>query len=104
MALLNQLCSYPFFFLVVPLSLKHILNFLNISSLSENTSSKIAFNDVLVTAGRDVVTKDISRLHGGWSMQDAFYVSYICFTVRKLLLLYIYFILYVTLPVTISEC
>ncbi|KAK7838488.1 protein shoot gravitropism 6 [Quercus suber] len=80
------------------LELCHILNFLNISSLSENTSSKIVFNDVLATAGRDVVAKDISRLPGGWSMQDAFYISYICFTVRKLLLLDIYFILSVTLP------
>ncbi|KAM3689336.1 hypothetical protein ACB098_09G040300 [Castanea mollissima] len=44
-----------------------------ISSLAENTSSKIVFNEVLATAGRDVVTKDISRLRGGWSMQDAFY-------------------------------
>lgn len=93
-----------FFFLVVPLSLKRILNFQKISSLAENTNSKIVFNEVLATAGRDVVTKDISRLRGGWSMQDAFYVSYICFTVRKLLFLDIYFILSVTLPVTISEC
>ena len=76
-----------FFFLVVPLSLKCILNSQKISSLAENTSSKIVFNEVLATAGRDVVTKDISRLRGGWSMQDAFYVSYIFFTVRKLLFL-----------------
>ncbi|XP_059462470.1 protein SHOOT GRAVITROPISM 6 isoform X2 [Corylus avellana] len=44
-----------------------------ISSLAENTSSKIVFNEVLAAAGRDIVTKDISRLRGGWSMQDAFY-------------------------------
>ncbi|GAB4833550.1 Protein SHOOT GRAVITROPISM 6 [Ancistrocladus abbreviatus] len=44
-----------------------------ISVLAENTSSKIVFNEVLATAGRDIVTKDISRLRGGWPMQDAFY-------------------------------
>ncbi|WJZ93744.1 hypothetical protein VitviT2T_012661 [Vitis vinifera] len=44
-----------------------------ISSLAENTSSKIVFNEVLTTAARDIVTKDISRLRGGWPMQDAFY-------------------------------
>ncbi|KAK9289631.1 hypothetical protein L1049_007789 [Liquidambar formosana] len=44
-----------------------------ISSLAENTSSKIVFNEVLATAGRDIETKDISRLRGGWPMQDAFY-------------------------------
>ncbi|XP_044471670.1 protein SHOOT GRAVITROPISM 6 isoform X2 [Mangifera indica] len=45
-----------------------------ISSLAENTNSKIVFNEVLAAAGRDIVTKDISRLRGGWPMQDAFYV------------------------------
>ncbi|KAJ0027548.1 hypothetical protein Pint_35765 [Pistacia integerrima] len=44
-----------------------------ISSLAESTNSKIVFNEVLATAGRDIVTKDISRLRGGWPMQDAFY-------------------------------
>ncbi|CAL5387693.1 unnamed protein product [Camellia sinensis] len=44
-----------------------------ICSLAENTSSKIVFNEVLAAAGRDIVSKDISRLHGGWPMQDAFY-------------------------------
>ncbi|GAV58925.1 hypothetical protein CFOL_v3_02458 [Cephalotus follicularis] len=44
-----------------------------ITSLAENTSSKIIFNEVLATAGRDIETKDISRLRGGWPMQDAFY-------------------------------
>ncbi|KAL9236431.1 hypothetical protein vseg_011104 [Gypsophila vaccaria] len=43
-----------------------------ISALAENTSSNLVFNEVLVTAGRDIVTKDISRLRGGWPMQDAF--------------------------------
>ncbi|KAM6568771.1 hypothetical protein CsatB_016756 [Cannabis sativa] len=44
-----------------------------ISSLAENTSTKVVFNDVLAMAGRDIVTKDISRLRGGWPMQDAFH-------------------------------
>ncbi|XP_050380129.1 protein SHOOT GRAVITROPISM 6 isoform X2 [Argentina anserina] len=44
-----------------------------ISSLAESTSSKLVFNEVLATAGRDIVTKDISRLRGGWPMQDAFH-------------------------------
>ncbi|GLT92277.1 hypothetical protein SLE2022_101210 [Rubroshorea leprosula] len=44
-----------------------------ISCLAENTNPKIVFNEVLITAGRDIVTKDISRLRGGWSMQDAFH-------------------------------
>ncbi|XP_034223743.1 protein SHOOT GRAVITROPISM 6 isoform X1 [Prunus dulcis] len=44
-----------------------------ISSLAESTSSKVVFNEVLATSGRDIVTKDISRLRGGWPMQDAFY-------------------------------
>ncbi|POO01806.1 Coatomer beta subunit [Trema orientale] len=44
-----------------------------ISSLAENTSTKVVFNEILTLAGRDIVTKDISRLRGGWPMQDAFY-------------------------------
>ncbi|KAM2569015.1 hypothetical protein TB2_009175 [Malus domestica] len=44
-----------------------------ISSLAESTSSKVVFNEVLATSGRDIVTKDVSRLRGGWPMQDAFY-------------------------------
>ncbi|XP_061964637.1 protein SHOOT GRAVITROPISM 6 isoform X5 [Populus nigra] len=44
-----------------------------IASLAESTSSNIVFDEVLATAGKDVVTKDISRLRGGWPMQDAFY-------------------------------
>ncbi|XP_058207900.1 protein SHOOT GRAVITROPISM 6 isoform X3 [Rhododendron vialii] len=44
-----------------------------ICSLAENTSSKIVFNEVLAAAGRDIVSKDISRLRGGWPIQDAFY-------------------------------
>lgn len=44
-----------------------------ISSLAENTNSKIVFNEVLAAAGRDIITKDISRIRGGWPMQDAFH-------------------------------
>lgn len=53
----------------------HPLLGIKISSLAENTSPKIVFDEVLATAERDIVTKDISRLRGGWPMQDAFYVS-----------------------------
>ncbi|KAF7147161.1 hypothetical protein RHSIM_Rhsim03G0088500 [Rhododendron simsii] len=49
------------------------LNNQKICSLAENTSSKIVFNEVLAAAGRDIVSKDISRLRGGWPIQDAFY-------------------------------
>lgn len=55
---------------------------LKISSLAENTSSKTVFDEVLATAGRDTITKDISRLRGGWPMQDAFYVSLIVFSMK----------------------
>ncbi|XP_023639673.1 protein SHOOT GRAVITROPISM 6 isoform X1 [Capsella rubella] len=44
-----------------------------ISALAENTQPAIVFNEVLATAGRDIVTKDITRMRGGWPMQDAFY-------------------------------
>ncbi|KHN02293.1 HEAT repeat-containing protein 7A like [Glycine soja] len=44
-----------------------------ISSLAENTSPRTVFDEVLAAAGRDTITKDISRLRGGWPMQDAFY-------------------------------
>ncbi|XP_048320811.1 protein SHOOT GRAVITROPISM 6 isoform X2 [Ziziphus jujuba] len=44
-----------------------------ISSLAENTRTKVVFNEVLAMAGKDLITKDISRLRGGWPMQDAFY-------------------------------
>lgn len=54
---------------------KNHLNYRQISALAESTSSKIVFNEVLAAAGRDMATKDISRLRGGWPMQDAFYVS-----------------------------
>ncbi|XP_043703621.1 protein SHOOT GRAVITROPISM 6 isoform X1 [Telopea speciosissima] len=44
-----------------------------ISCLAENTNSKVVFNELLAAAGRDIVTKDISRLRGGWPIQDVFY-------------------------------
>ncbi|MED6125911.1 Protein SHOOT GRAVITROPISM 6, partial [Stylosanthes scabra] len=44
-----------------------------ISSLAENTCPSTVFDEVLATAGKDIVSKDISRLPGGWPMQDAFY-------------------------------
>ncbi|KAI3989746.1 hypothetical protein MKX01_040716 [Papaver californicum] len=44
-----------------------------ISCLAEHTSSKIVFSEVLAAAGKDILTKDISRLRGGWPMQDVFY-------------------------------
>lgn len=47
-----------------------------ISCLAEHTSSKIVFSEVLAAAGKDILTKDISRLRGGWPMQDVFYVSF----------------------------
>ncbi|KAJ8622795.1 hypothetical protein MRB53_031324 [Persea americana] len=43
-----------------------------ICCLAENRST-IVFNEVLSSAGRDIVTKDISRIRGGWPLQDAFY-------------------------------
>ncbi|KAL3623358.1 Protein SHOOT GRAVITROPISM 6 [Castilleja foliolosa] len=44
-----------------------------ISSLAENTSSRIVFDEVLAAAEKDIATKDVSRLRGGWPIQDAFY-------------------------------
>lgn len=44
-----------------------------ICCLAETTTSTIVFNEVLASAGKDIVTKDISRMRGGWPMQDAFY-------------------------------
>lgn len=44
-----------------------------ISCLAEHTSPGVVFNEVLVAAARDIVTKDILRMPGGWPMQDAFY-------------------------------
>ncbi|XP_071701301.1 protein SHOOT GRAVITROPISM 6 [Rutidosis leptorrhynchoides] len=44
-----------------------------ISSLAEHTSPRVVFNEVLTAAARDIVTKDIHRMPGGWPMQDVFY-------------------------------
>ncbi|KAL8508732.1 hypothetical protein ACS0TY_016088 [Phlomoides rotata] len=44
-----------------------------ISSLAENTSPRIVFVEVLAAAEKDIATKDVSRLRGGWPMQDAFH-------------------------------
>ncbi|KAL7594217.1 protein SHOOT GRAVITROPISM 6 [Lactuca sativa] len=44
-----------------------------ISCLAEHTSPRVVFNEVLTAAARDIVTKDILRMPGGWPMQDAFY-------------------------------
>nr|ATB19903.1 putative SGR6 [Hesperocyparis bakeri] len=41
--------------------------------LAEHTSAKIVFSEVLSAAEKDVMTKDITRLRGGWPIQDAFY-------------------------------
>ncbi|XP_057860483.2 protein SHOOT GRAVITROPISM 6 isoform X4 [Cryptomeria japonica] len=41
--------------------------------LAEHTSAKIVFSELLSAAERDVMTKDITRLRGGWPIQDAFY-------------------------------
>ncbi|KAH6798831.1 ARM repeat superfamily protein [Perilla frutescens var. frutescens] len=43
------------------------------SSLAENTTSRIVFDEVLAAAERDIATKDVSRLRGGWPVQDAFH-------------------------------
>lgn len=43
-----------------------------IFSLAESTSSRIVFNEILAATGKDIVSKDISRMRGGWPMQDTF--------------------------------
>lgn len=50
-----------------------------ISCLAENTNSSIVFNEILAAAGRDIVTKDVTRIRGGWPMQDAFFVGILTF-------------------------
>lgn len=35
----------------------------------------MVFDEVLFVAGRDICTKDITRIRGGWAIQDVFYVS-----------------------------
>lgn len=57
------------------LDFSYITRLYKISCLAENTSSNVVFREVLAAAGRDVVRKDISRMRGGWPIQDAFYVS-----------------------------
>ncbi|KAG6412080.1 hypothetical protein SASPL_124746 [Salvia splendens] len=44
-----------------------------ISSLAENTTSRIVFDEVLAAAEKDIATKDVSRLRGGWPVQDVFH-------------------------------
>ncbi|XP_078440050.1 ARM repeat superfamily protein isoform X2 [Wolffia australiana] len=44
-----------------------------ISCLAEHTIPSIVFNEVLTAAGKDAGTKDISRLRGGWLLQDVFH-------------------------------
>ncbi|KAK8937233.1 hypothetical protein KSP39_PZI012653 [Platanthera zijinensis] len=43
------------------------------SCLAECTASDVVFNEVLVASARDIMTKDVSRLRGGWPLHDAFY-------------------------------
>ncbi|KAG4916386.1 hypothetical protein JHK87_053943 [Glycine soja] len=62
----------------------HPLLVKKISSLAENTSPRTVFDEVLAAAGRDTVTKDISRLRGGWPMQDAFYIPILKGDVERL--------------------
>uniref|UniRef100_J3LJZ8 Condensin complex subunit 1 C-terminal domain-containing protein n=1 Tax=Oryza brachyantha TaxID=4533 RepID=J3LJZ8_ORYBR len=52
-------------------SRREVLN--AISCLAENTNHIVVFNEVLFVAGRDICTKDISRIRGGWAIQDVFY-------------------------------
>lgn len=35
----------------------------------------MVFDEVLFVAGRDICTKDITRIRGGWAIHDVFYVS-----------------------------
>nr|AAK98733.1 Hypothetical protein [Oryza sativa Japonica Group] len=44
-----------------------------ISCLAENTNHTVVFNEVLFVAGRDICTKDIARIRGGWAIQDVFH-------------------------------
>ncbi|KAF3328265.1 protein SHOOT GRAVITROPISM 6 [Carex littledalei] len=51
-------------------SRQEVLN--SISCLAENTDSNIVFDEVLTAAGKDIISKDVTRIRGGWAMQDAF--------------------------------
>ncbi|XP_020400640.1 protein SHOOT GRAVITROPISM 6 isoform X2 [Zea mays] len=44
-----------------------------ISCLAENTNHVVVFDEVLSVAGKDICTKDIPRIRGGWAIQDVFY-------------------------------
>ncbi|CAN6487430.1 unnamed protein product [Victoria cruziana] len=44
-----------------------------VCSLAESTICRVVFNEVLTAAERDITRKDITRLRGGWPVQDAFY-------------------------------
>ena len=35
----------------------------------------MVFDEVLFAAGRDICTKDITRIRGGWAIHDVFHVS-----------------------------
>uniref|UniRef100_A0A0E0K8R8 Condensin complex subunit 1 C-terminal domain-containing protein n=1 Tax=Oryza punctata TaxID=4537 RepID=A0A0E0K8R8_ORYPU len=52
-------------------SRREVLN--AISCLAENTNHTVVFNEVLFVAGRDICTKDIARIRGGWAVQDVFH-------------------------------
>uniref|UniRef100_A0A0E0NPN8 Condensin complex subunit 1 C-terminal domain-containing protein n=1 Tax=Oryza rufipogon TaxID=4529 RepID=A0A0E0NPN8_ORYRU len=52
-------------------SRREVLN--AISCLAENTNHTVVFNEVLFVAGRDICTKDIARIRGGWAIQDVFH-------------------------------
>ncbi|PWZ58277.1 Protein SHOOT GRAVITROPISM 6 [Zea mays] len=45
----------------------------HISCLAENTNHVVVFDEVLSVAGKDICTKDIPRIRGGWAIQDVFY-------------------------------
>jgi hypothetical protein len=60
--------------MIMPSSSFH-LNLKQISCLAENTNHVVVFDEVLSVAGKDICTKDIPRIRGGWAIQDVFYVS-----------------------------
>ncbi|AQL09722.1 Protein SHOOT GRAVITROPISM 6 [Zea mays] len=58
--------------MIMPSSSFH-LNLKQISCLAENTNHVVVFDEVLSVAGKDICTKDIPRIRGGWAIQDVFY-------------------------------
>lgn len=42
--------------------------------LAEHTQAKLVFDELLAAAERDLMTKDVSRLRGGWPVQESFNV------------------------------